>query len=689
MLLAVAAQTAAADSDSDLALTRALAQLAAYDDAVRSMTPAERKLDPTLRLPATADRLAHLLPSHAVQRARAHLGLPVGKRALALAPTMAHRLPLQIHVRQGHAGLLPDILAALAPTATVRACGGDSTRGLCVDATLADAVAVAAHPSVTHVVHDAPPRPHPTPPSRSARTPNDGDGRQRRTAAGGDGAGWDPALVAHGLDTLRAQRPELTGGGVLLCLVADTLSAADLAAAQASGTAPAHVTMVTPPGAGSSPSGADIYWSLPAVAGTALAALEVMFAVAPNATFAFAPGLGGQAVQAQAISALADAGCHVICDTLLYVGEPTYSDGPVAAAVDRAVAAGAVYVVAAGDDYHATDDGLAAAAAAPPPSGGVWEGTALFAPAGGYLALSFGTDPITNATVAINALTRDPPLAITLRWAASPSAPATNYDLLLLSPTGDLLFLSDRNLNSPLEWIDSPPPFDDVGNTVLVVARTATGPWPVACVHTHGGGFSLATPGSASGHVAAPGAFAVGAVAPPSEPPSRSFATALAAGQVPVVRAVSPDGPRTLFYSQFGVPNRADPTELGSSGTVVRAVPTVLAADGLHTHPLASFDGTAAAAASTAAQLALLRQLAPTLSPAAVYALVTANALGGSGNAGAAWGPLRGYGVLDLPTIIANMTRMRLCLGRAAHTCMCSQECGPSEQGVSRAPTMM
>ncbi len=98
------------------------------------------------------------------------------------------------------------------------------------------------------------------------------------------------------------------------------------------------------------------------------AMLQIIHDVAPAAREYFATAEASEAGFASNITALAAAGCNVICDDVSYYDEPMFSDGVVAQAVDKATAAGATYFSAAGNDgndgYSATFNGVANDAAA-------------------------------------------------------------------------------------------------------------------------------------------------------------------------------------------------------------------------------------------------------------------------------------------------------------------------------------
>ncbi|MBN9383943.1 MAG: S8 family serine peptidase [Chitinophagaceae bacterium] len=76
---------------------------------------------------------------------------------------------------------------------------------------------------------------------------------------------------------------------------------------------------------------------------------EILHDVAPGAQLAFHTANDGQADFAQGIIKLADAGCDVITDDVLYYAEPYFQDGIIAQAVDQVKSRGVTYFSAAGN----------------------------------------------------------------------------------------------------------------------------------------------------------------------------------------------------------------------------------------------------------------------------------------------------------------------------------------------------
>lgn len=83
------------------------------------------------------------------------------------------------------------------------------------------------------------------------------------------------------------------------------------------------------------------------------AMMELIYDLAPACDLSFASAFTGYTEFAENIVALArDPGfeCDIIVDDVIYFAEPMYQDGPIALAVEEAVAAGAAYFSSAGND---------------------------------------------------------------------------------------------------------------------------------------------------------------------------------------------------------------------------------------------------------------------------------------------------------------------------------------------------
>jgi hypothetical protein len=93
------------------------------------------------------------------------------------------------------------------------------------------------------------------------------------------------------------------------------------------------------------------------------AMLEIVHDVAPGSELAFHTAFLGQANFAQGIQDLADRGCQVVADDIIYFAEPFFQDGIIAQSIDLAKKKGITYFSSAGNqsvrsyenDYHPSD----------------------------------------------------------------------------------------------------------------------------------------------------------------------------------------------------------------------------------------------------------------------------------------------------------------------------------------------
>jgi subtilisin family serine protease len=83
--------------------------------------------------------------------------------------------------------------------------------------------------------------------------------------------------------------------------------------------------------------------------GEGTAMLEIVHDLAPDAKLVFC-GVQTQGDMVAAIGRLADAGCQVIVDDLIFRGEPFFEDGPIGLAEEAVISRGVVYVNHAGND---------------------------------------------------------------------------------------------------------------------------------------------------------------------------------------------------------------------------------------------------------------------------------------------------------------------------------------------------
>lgn len=185
---------------------------------------------------------------------------------------------------------------------------------------LADVVALAKAPGVqaVHLVH--------APLHRVGATTSQGVVQHRvdKLPAGLDGTGIKVGVLSDSFDT--------SGNPIS---AATDVSTGDL---PGPGNPAGHLTPVQV--LEDSPDGSD----------EGRAMLQIIHDLAPGATLAFATSQNGQVGFANNIRALANAGCDVITDDVVYFAEPFFSDGIVSQAVDDVAAQGIAYFSSAGNE---------------------------------------------------------------------------------------------------------------------------------------------------------------------------------------------------------------------------------------------------------------------------------------------------------------------------------------------------
>ncbi|WKN42041.1 T9SS type A sorting domain-containing protein [Tunicatimonas pelagia] len=100
---------------------------------------------------------------------------------------------------------------------------------------------------------------------------------------------------------------------------------------------------------GDLPAGVEILDDLTEGSDEGRAMAEIIHDIAPGADLAFHTAFGGQAVFAQGIIDLADAGCNVIVDDVGYFAEPFFQDGIISQAVDIVSKRDVTYLSSAGN----------------------------------------------------------------------------------------------------------------------------------------------------------------------------------------------------------------------------------------------------------------------------------------------------------------------------------------------------
>ncbi|MDY6989499.1 MAG: S8 family serine peptidase [Thermodesulfobacteriota bacterium] len=383
------------------------------------------------------------------------------------------------------------------------------------------------------------------------------------------------------------------GSGVKIGVLSDSVD--HLATVQATGDLPDVTVLEDSPG----------------LTGEGTAMLEIVHDLAPGAELYFATAWTGAAGFAANIEALGAAGCHVIVDDVSYFNESPFQDDIISQAVNTVTGDGALYFSSAGNSGNLNDG-----------QSGVWEGNSngmtdgsLPGGLGAMTVHDFGGGDTTNR------LTTDPPFGIALFWADPLGASTKDYDLYLLSPEGDTIYVASTNFqggnDDPYEFIDSGP-WNDTNN-LLVISMPEGDNNRFIHLNTNRGRLEHGTAGQIKGHQAAAQAFAVAAV----DAQGRTSAF----HGTESVETFSSDGPRRVFYYPDGTP--ITPGNVSSTGGEVRPKPDLAAADGVATATswFNPFYGTSASAPHAAAVAGLLLSKKPSLTPAKARAALTGAAL--------------------------------------------------------------
>jgi hypothetical protein len=437
---------------------------------------------------------------------------------------------------------------------------------------------------------------------------------QVNAVEGPDGSGD----IAHEANAVRASF-NFNGAGVKVGVLSNGVNS--LAAEQAKGNLPPTVNVIP----GQAGSGDE---------GTAM--LEIVYTLAPGATLYFATANGGEAQMAVNIQALANAGCNIIVDDVLYFSEGVFQDDVIARAVDAVSAAGAFYFVAAGNSGSLLLN-----------TSGTWQGD--FADSGTTLTdqsvsvavHSFGAanyDTLTTPSSVVVTGVGGGAGAYELMWSDPLGESSNDYDLFITDASGNVLGSSTNVQNGTQD-----PEEDITGNAQvagtcgsgtcrIVVVKHAGAATRALFLSTEHGLLKIATNGATYGHAAAASAFGVAATS--ALYASGNLIPGCTAGVFTAacnhgVEVFSSDGPRQMFYNPDGSAITPGNVLIGTGGGAALSKPDLTAADAVTTgvSGYTFFSGTSAAAPHAAAIAALLLEAVPTLTAPTMRAALAAGAI--------------------------------------------------------------
>lgn len=390
-----------------------------------------------------------------------------------------------------------------------------------------------------------------------------------------------------------------TGAGVKVGVISDSINrvGGGVAGSQGTGDLPANVNVLLDGAAGSSDEGRAMG--------------EIIYDEAPGMTDMYFTTGQGAATKAAGIDNLVAQGVGVIADDTFFVTEPMFQDGQVAKAVDRARAAGVVYLASAGNRARQSWEGTYAPMTDPR---GVSASTEDFNPGAGTDAVqTLGT--YSNRTIFLD-----------LQWDEAWGRATTDLAVDVYTITAGVPVYT--GITADTENITSGLPSEFMS---LMVTGTQTVGIGVRRV---------------SGSRSPSMKYILGGVpaGPIAEYPTNSDAinpdAASARGSLAVAASnfATPATPESFSSRGPAVTRLFDPAGNPLSTPDVRAKPDLAAADGVATSVpgFSNFLGTSAAAPSAAGIATLMRSANPAMSATEVGAILTnpANAIDCTATAG-------------------------------------------------------
>jgi hypothetical protein len=383
---------------------------------------------------------------------------------------------------------------------------------------------------------------------------------------------------------------DVTGAGLRIGILSDSFDVlGGAAAAEREGLLPADgVTVLEEGPAGSTDEGQ--------------AMAELVYQTAPGAQLYFYSGVYSEQDMANGITALQNAGCHIIVDDITWPDEPMFQiAGPIDTAVQNAIAAGVDYFTAVGNEGDSFYQSLFTPVSTVIP--GVNGGAPVLAE---FFSNGTALQPV--SIPAAYAVT------LTLDWDASFNSPQPDPIVVDVLNGNTVVATSSQSYSEPEVFVEFPLKSRDVDYGIAVLENPG-GSAPTYFKYVLEGGGTILDgeagigSGSAIGHALVPGANAVGAVDVTDTP---------AEGGTPVPESYSSTGPGVITLAPDGTP-LATPQ--------IPGVPQFLAPDGGSTSVFDPFFGTSAAAPVAAATAALMLQANPGLDPADVTTLLEDSAI--------------------------------------------------------------